>query len=87
MDLSETINHARTAKDVPPTPSDDYGLIEDPIENQGRDPPTFFNCYNSFLAPLLYVVREKGGGRRGDSVCCGEPGGWKWANPVLEEEL
>ena len=63
------------------------GLIEDPIENKGRDPPTFSNYINSFLAPLLYVVREKGGGRRGDSVCCGEPGGWKWANPVLEEEL
>ena len=75
MDLSETINHARTSRDVPPTPSDDYGLIEDPIENQGRDPPTFSNYINSFLAPLLYVVREKGGGRRGDSVCWGEPGG------------
>ena len=50
-------------------------LIEDPIENQGRDPPAFSNYYNSFLAPTLYVVREKGGGRRGDPVCCGEPGG------------
>ena len=29
MDLSEKINHARTSRDVPPTPSDDYGLIED----------------------------------------------------------
>jgi len=47
MDLSETINYARTARDVPPTPSDDYGLIEDPIENQGRDPPTFSNYINS----------------------------------------
>jgi len=75
MDLSETINLARTARDAPPTPSDDYGRIEDPIENQGRDPPTFSNYINSFLAPLLYVVREKGGGRRGDSVCWGEPGG------------
>ena len=34
MDLSETINHARTARDAPPTPSDDYGRIDDPIENQ-----------------------------------------------------
>ena len=75
MDLYETINLARKARDVPPTPSDDYGLIEDPIENQGRDPPTFSNCINSSLAPLLYVVREQGGGRRGDPVCCGEPGG------------
>ena len=67
MDLSETINLARTARDAPPTPSDDYGRIEDPIENQGRDPPTFSNYINSFLAPLLYAVREKGDGRRGVS--------------------
>jgi len=46
---SESVNHARTVRDVPPTPSDDYGLIEDPIENQGRDPPTFSNRYISFL--------------------------------------
>jgi len=30
-----------------------------------------------FSAPLLYVVREQGGGRRGDPVCCGEPCGLK----------
>jgi len=34
MDIFETINHARTARDAPPTPSDDYGRIDDPIENQ-----------------------------------------------------
>ena len=28
------INHARTARDSPPTPYDDYGRIEYPIENQ-----------------------------------------------------
>ena len=30
-----TINHARTARDVSPTPSDDFDRIKDPIENQG----------------------------------------------------
>ena len=36
MDIFETINHAQKARDVPPTPSDDYGRNRDPIENRGR---------------------------------------------------
>ena len=33
MDIFETINHARTARDATPTPSDDFAVIEIPIEN------------------------------------------------------